>query len=163
MMEAHLSREAKSTNRLYVDFLWFCFLDCHQENKNSNAGSAYIPVSKKVPPEFPPVCRARILNTMILPNANVPPVPSHFQAIIRPLMAKNKKTVMIMRSPAIAILPFSKQSATKKNKNTATKSVPMILAIQRMVVTDPVDSDAVSLIFISNRSVELHAAPKLIS
>lgn len=67
-----------------------------------------------------------------------------------------------MRSLSMVILPFCRQSATKKNRNRAIKSIPIILATQRMIVTERVDPDAVRFMFTSDLSVEFLVALKLI-
>jgi hypothetical protein len=95
-------------------------------------------------------------------NAVAPPIPSRFHAMPRPMNARSMKAVISMRSLSIAILPFVTQSATNNNKNPTIASVPTILANQRKIITDRVDTDPTLFIFISHLLVDLCIAPKLI-
>lgn len=134
---------------VYVAFGLSCFLVCHQQYIKSKAGNPYSPVTTKFPP-LATDAGARILKAIKPPNAIAPPSPSHFHAMMRPMNTKSMKAVIGMRSLSIAMRPFSTLSATNKNKNTATESVPIILANQRMIITDRVEADATCFIFTSN-------------
>ncbi len=158
-----VSRRNKTSllTRIYVLFGLTCFLVCHQQNTKSKAGSPYSPAITRIPPSGRDAGAKRV-KPINPANAIIPPSPSRFHAMMRPMNAKSMNAVISMRSLSIAILPFFTQSATKNSRNTTIASVPIILATQRKVVIDRVDTEPTSFIFVSNLLVDSHIATKLV-
>ena len=73
---------------------------------------------------------------MRLPNDNIPPAPSHRQAMMRPMKDKNKNIIASLRSLSMGSVPFCTHSGMKRAKNKPMKSVPTILAVHRITFAE---------------------------